>query len=81
MAKDIATAVQAVARPVLIVASTDMTHYKSREQASVQDQMAIKKMLAFDPKGLYEIVHAHQISMCGVIPTVITLLVSRELNT
>ena len=80
VAKDIAAAVQAVARPVLLVASTDMTHYKSREQASAQDHMAIDKMLAFDPKGLYETVHAHQISMCGVIPTVITLLASRALS-
>ncbi len=80
VAKDIATAVQAASRPVLLVASTDMTHYKSREQAAAQDHMAIEKMLACDPKGLYETVHARQISMCGVIPTVITLLASRELK-
>jgi len=80
VAKDIATVVKAVSRPVLLVASTDMTHYKSREQAAAQDHMAIDKMLAFDPKGLYETVHARQISMCGVIPTVITLLASRALN-
>jgi AmmeMemoRadiSam system protein B len=80
VAKDIAKAVQAVSRPVLLVASTDMTHYKSREQASAQDHLAIENMLAFDPKGLYETVHARQISMCGVVPTVITLLASRELK-
>lgn len=60
-------------RPVLLVASTDMTHYQSRGQATAQDRLAIAQVLALDPAGLYRTVQEQRISMCGVLPTVITL--------
>lgn len=58
---------------VLLVASTDMTHYESQESAKAKDQIAIDCILDLDPRGLYETVDRHQISMCGVIPTTIVL--------
>jgi AmmeMemoRadiSam system protein B len=65
---------------VLIVASTDMTHYESRESAQEKDQLAIDRILELDPPGLYETVARHRISMCGVIPTTITLEICRALG-
>lgn len=59
---------------VLIVASTDMTHYLSRAQASSQDQLALARVKALDWQGLYRTVVARDISMCGVLPVVITLV-------
>lgn len=61
-------------RPVLLAASTDMTHFESRQSASAKDRQAIDRVLALDPEGLYQTVVEQQISMCGVIPTVITLI-------
>ena len=58
---------------VLIVASTDMTHYESQESAKAKDQLAIDRILSLDSAGLYNTVAKHRISMCGVIPTTITL--------
>lgn len=60
-------------KEVLLVASTDMTHYESQETAKAKDKMAIDRILDLDPKGLYETVSRHGISMCGVIPTTIVL--------
>lgn len=57
----------------LIVASTDMTHYESGNVARKKDCLALEKVLALDPEGLYEVVQEHQISMCGVMPTVVML--------
>lgn len=57
----------------LIIASTDMTHYESGNVARKKDCLALEKVLALDPVGLYEVVHEHNISMCGVLPTVVML--------
>lgn len=65
---------------VLLVASTDMTHYLSRQQATKQDRLAIERILDLDSRGLYSIVKKNNITMCGVIPTAITLLAAGELG-
>ncbi len=64
----------------LIVASTDMTHYESGEIAREKDFMALEKVLAMDPVGLYETVCENKISMCGVLPTVVMLQAARALG-
>jgi MEMO1 family protein len=76
----IAEAVRQSGKPVLLVASTDMTHYESQEQAQSKDRLAIDKILALDPQGLLETVRSHNISMCGVIPTTVTLVASMTLG-
>jgi len=65
--------IQGYGEDVLIVASTDMTHYESQDAAKAQDQLAIDRLLKLDASGLYDTVARHRISMCGVIPTTITL--------
>ncbi|WP_028582313.1 AmmeMemoRadiSam system protein B [Desulfogranum japonicum] len=65
---------------VLLLASTDMTHYKSRADATKSDIQAIEQMLAFNPKGLYDVVKKKNISMCGMVPTVIIMLTARQLG-
>lgn len=65
---------------VLIVASTDMTHYEPQEQAEEKDRLAIERIMALDPKGLYSTVLGHRITMCGYIPTVVTLVAALTLG-
>jgi len=69
----LARAVQSRRSRPLIVASTDMTHYESGEIAHKKDSLALEKVLALDPTGLYDVVQEHRISMCGVLPTVVML--------
>lgn len=76
----IATAVRKYSKPTLLVASTDMTHYESREAASAKDRLALDKIMALDPLGLYETVIGNRITMCGIIPTTIILQASLELG-
>ena len=65
--------IQDFGKEVLLVASTDMTHYESQESAKAKDELAIDRILDLDPEGLHETVARHGISMCGVIPTTIVL--------
>jgi len=69
----LARAVQSSRSRAMIVASTDMTHYESGEIAHKKDFLALEKVLALDPTGLYDTVQEHRISMCGVLPTVVML--------
>ena len=79
-AADLAGAIKQYPGPVLIVASTDMTHYESRQEASRKDHLALEQIKALDPRGLYDTVIGNRISMCGVMPTTIALLAAKELG-
>ena len=72
--------IQDYGKEVLLVASTDMTHYESQESAIEKDRLAIDRILGLDPGGLYETVARHRISMCGVIPTTIVLEACKALG-
>ena len=48
------------------------------ETAKTQDNKAIDKILALDPKGLFNTVVEKDISMCGMAPTVIMLYAAME---
>ena len=57
----------------LVVASSDMTHFETAESARRQDQLALDRLLALDPAGLYRTVAKNHISMCGFIPATVML--------
>lgn len=77
--KEIARTIEGM-EDVLIVASTDMSHYIDAETAKVQDQKAIDKILAMDPSGLFNTVSRERISMCGMAPTTMMLSAALELG-
>jgi len=66
--------------PVLLIASSDMTHYESAESAARKDLCAIEKMEKVDPHGLYRTVFEKDISMCGFAPAVAMLTACRDLG-
>ena len=76
----LARSIRKVGESTLIVASSDMTHYESQEVAGEKDRMAMDRISALDPEGLYNTVVEHHISMCGVIPVAITLLACLEMG-
>jgi AmmeMemoRadiSam system protein B len=65
---------------ILIVASTDMSHYESRASASAKDKRALDKVMALDAEGLYRTVLQERISMCGFIPVAVTLEAANKLG-
>ncbi len=75
-----ARVIKSLKEPVLLVASSDMTHYQPAEQAAKQDRLAIDRMLELDARGLHQVVREKNISMCGFAPTVATLVACRDLG-
>jgi len=65
---------------ILIVASSDMTHYESRSAAEKKDHYALKKLTDMNPDLLYSSVIGHHISMCGIIPVTAALIIALELG-
>ncbi len=80
LATALANAIKRLGQPVLIIASSDMTHYEPDKEARAKDKLAIEQMLALDPKGLYNTVHSHNITMCGVIPATVMLIATKLLG-
>jgi MEMO1 family protein len=76
----LARAISSSQGEVLLVASTDMSHYVSADLARQLDHRALERVLAVDPEGLYDVVTREDISMCGVIPTTVVLVAARELG-
>ena len=65
---------------VLLLASTDMNHFASAAYSTEVDHLAITEMENYDPAGLFRLVRERQISMCGVIPTVVLLEAAKILG-
>ncbi|MGB3861020.1 MAG: AmmeMemoRadiSam system protein B [Candidatus Aminicenantaceae bacterium] len=65
---------------VLIVASTDMSHYVSQKEAEIKDSLAIEEIKRLDAQGLYDVVSRENISMCGYQPTTATIVASKDLG-
>lgn len=70
MGAGLARAIDAAAgrEDVLVLASSDMSHYLPDERTRQLDRLAIDQMLKLDPGGLYRTVCALDITMCGYVP-------------
>jgi len=73
-------AISALGREVLVVASTDMSHYVSREEAERKDFLAIRKIIDLDAAGLYRTVEKENISMCGYKPAAAAVVAGLDLG-
>ena len=62
---------------VVVIASTDFTHYEPASVAHTKDALAIEHIEEMDIPGLYETVASHSISMCGVGPAAATIAATR----
>ena len=65
---------------VLIVASSDMSHYERAATAKDKDSKAIHQILKLDPQGLYRTVRDNGITMCGYGPAVSMLAACNALG-
>jgi AmmeMemoRadiSam system protein B len=76
----IAAAIREYGEEVLIIASSDMTHYESADSARQKDEMALERALALDGKGLLEVCHSRGITMCGVVPATVMIEAALQLG-
>ncbi|MCD6453753.1 MAG: AmmeMemoRadiSam system protein B [Candidatus Aminicenantes bacterium] len=76
----ISQAVNSYPGKVLVVASSDMSHYVPSYVAKEKDMKALERIVALDWKGLLRTVFENDISMCGYIPTAIMIDASLKLG-
>lgn len=67
-------------REVLVVASSDMSHYVDALTAKAKDGEALEPLLALDPEGLLRTVRDRGITMCGYGPAAAMLAACREMG-
>jgi len=60
-------------RKVLLLASSDLSHYLPRPEARRKDARALEALLTLSARELYERVQSEGISMCGVAPVTVLL--------
>lgn len=65
-------------RDVLVLASTDFSHYVPAETARRLDGHALAAIEARDARRLYDTVVGEEISMCGIAPTTVLLATLAE---
>jgi MEMO1 family protein len=80
MGEGLARAISEEKDDVLLLASTDMSHYESGDIARSKDEQALRHILDLDPPGLYDEVQREKISMCGVVPVVVMLETAKRLG-
>ncbi|HEY6837680.1 MAG TPA: AmmeMemoRadiSam system protein B [Geobacteraceae bacterium] len=80
LGEGLSRAVRAWGKRVLIVASSDMTHYEPAATARAKDEEALREALALNPEGLLTVCRQHDITMCGVIPATVMLIAALELG-
>lgn len=72
-AKALAKTINEFTEDVLIVVSTDMNHFEDEETTRRKDNLAIEKIKSMDAEGLFNVVKEQDISMCGVLPSVVAI--------
>ena len=65
---------------VLLVASSDMTHFESAESAEHKDRAALDAIERLDGEQLLDVCHRENVTMCGRAPSAIVLEAARQLG-
>jgi AmmeMemoRadiSam system protein B len=63
---------------ILVVASSDFTHFESAQSAKLKDNQAMEYLELMDPEGFLNFVQGHRISICGAGPIAATLVFAKE---
>ena len=73
-------AVSASDYPVLLVASSDLSHYESRDRARALDSEVLDRIEGFDPEALEDLLEDERGHACGGGPIVAVMMAARELG-
>ncbi len=81
LAAAIADAVRsAEGKSVLLVASSDLSHYHSYDQAVALDSVVVELVEAYDPEGLLAALARGECEACGGGPMAVVMMAARELG-
>ena len=82
VAKDIGLAIVKIAekKKVMIIGSSDFTHYEQNEFAHEQDMALIEPILKLDVKKFYDVLEDRNVSACGYGAIATTMIACKELG-
>lgn len=80
LAKTIHQAAVGLKREVLIIASSDFSHFLTPEQTKTQDQYVMNEILAKNPEGVFDAVMEHEVTVCGYGPIMTLMEYSKLLD-
>ena len=63
---------------ILVIASSDFTHFESADSARKKDNQALEFLEFMNPKGFLEFVQKHRISICGAGPIAAAMVFAME---
>jgi AmmeMemoRadiSam system protein B/AmmeMemoRadiSam system protein A len=78
LAKAIAAGVRG--KNVLLVASTDLSHYHTYTQAVAMDRVVMDHIEKYDPEGLLKDIDRERCEACGAGPVAAVMLAAREMG-
>ena len=65
---------------VLIVASTDLSHFHPYQEAVNLDRVLLEYVKSYDPEGLFKAIDSSKCEACGADPLVTTMLLAQKLG-
>ncbi len=80
LAADIFETLKDSGKKVLIIGSTDLSHYYSYAHAAELDGVVVKRLDDFDIKGLVSDLGKEKCEACGAGPMITTMMLSRKLG-
>jgi MEMO1 family protein len=80
LATDLAGLVRDWPQPVLLLASSDMTHYEPAHQARAKDAKALEAIGRLDGGGLLSVCRNERVTMCGRAPAAVVVEACRQLG-
>ncbi len=63
---------------ILVIASSDFTHFESAASAKIKDNQALEYLEYLDPEGFMSFVREHRVSICGSGPIATALVFAKE---
>lgn len=76
----VAKAVKGSKKKIVLIASTDFTHYEPQSVAEKKDSLAMDEIINLDEKGLFDVVSKNNISMCGYAGVAIVIVACKKLG-
>lgn len=78
--EDVAECISKIEKDILVIASSDFTHYESHESATKKDNNAISHILNMDERRFLQTVRENNLSICGHAPIVACLSSVKKLG-
>lgn len=80
VASQIVAAIKDIKEEIMVVASSDMTHYEPDPAARKKDRLALECITNLDAEALLKVVRRENVTMCGIASVATTLLIAKEIG-